>query len=125
MSDQLTKVQIRNRRRWARALESSVKAKGCLADDAGGECCLGVACRVLAGKTRAEMRGRSMPESVGVDLRALTGLYSVLGAAVAGVSSVAVTSGALAMRNDGNGVSEWSHSEIALYLYLTAEAGVP
>lgn len=125
MRDQLTKVQIRNRRRWARALESSVKAKGCLADDAGGECCLGVACRVLAGKARAEMRGRGTPESVGVDLRALTGLYSALDAAVAGVSSVAVTSGALAMRNDGNGVSEWSHSEIALYLYLTAEAGVP
>lgn len=127
MTDQLTREQIRNRRRWAQALESSVKAKARLVAGARGECCLGVACRVLAGKTRAEMRGYSTPAAVGVDLHELVGLHSNLGAAVLGIYSYVVTETDLAAHNDGatSMVEEWSHPEIALYLYLTAEAGIP
>lgn len=113
----LTAAQIANRRRWAQALESSRQAQHNLADDAGRECCLGVACRVLAGKTRGEMVWRPMPSDVGVPLARLTGARDKEQKMLADANDNVIA-------NQSFPVSGMTHREIALYLYLTAEAGI-
>lgn len=122
----LTAAQIANRRRWARALESSRQARSALADQYGRECCLGVACRVLAGKTLAHMRDHGMPGDVEVDLGALAGVSSSEEHALVRLNddtSYASYEPFNVLLCDFSG-SGMTHPEIALYLYLTAEAGI-
>jgi hypothetical protein len=112
----LSRAQIKARRTWADALQSSKKAQGALGVPGGGMCCLGVACHVLAAVPLSKMFRKDYPASVGVDLEEIAG--------VVGEERLQ-----LADKNDAEDVHagmdpEWEHPDIGLYLYLTAEAGV-
>lgn len=106
----LTKRQIANRREWARALETSKQAKNVLWDhETNGYCCLGVACKVLAGIQDERMRDIGTPAGVGVNIRRRAGVVPGWGH----------EEDLLVFENDQG----TPHPTIALYLYLTAEAG--
>lgn len=100
----LTKSQIDLRRRWADDLCGSVQATGVLYDGTG-YCCLGRLCS-LEGAFDEEMYLKLIPEATGMHTRTMVG---------------SVAGEVWDIWNDGTGTPQWSHPEIALYIYLSCE----